>query len=200
MAVLRDSNGNGCRGMDKNKESCKGISEQGELQGDQLENLCNIDSNPKCSRWFENKQPTPEREFDFEGVRGEVPHTIKNGCSKIGELESKQQKPGFKIISSISKSEFSNTNCKRLERTLSQKERGRSARFSGGMEDKWGGKFESIWQVEPSMGRLVDGATDWVDKLRILGNGVVPQQAAYAFQILGERLACGIVEKRTPND
>ena len=66
--------------------------------------------------------------------------------------------------------------------------------------DKWGGRFGSMWEVEPSMGRLVDGTSDWVDKLRILGNGVVPQQAAYAFQILGERLAAGMVEKRTPKD
>jgi hypothetical protein len=50
------------------------------------------------------------------------------------------------------------------------------------------------------MGRLVDGVTDWVDKLRLLGNGVVPHQAAYALQILGERLACGVVENRTPKD
>jgi len=63
-----------------------------------------------------------------------------------------------------------------------------------------GGEFERCWEVEPSMGRLVDGSSDWVDKLRLLGNGVVPQQAAYAFQILGERLAAGIVEKRTPKD
>jgi DNA (cytosine-5)-methyltransferase 1 len=64
--------------------------------------------------------------------------------------------------------------------------------------DRWGGKFDSWWEVEPGMGRLVDGATDWVDKLRILGNGVVPQQAAHSLQILGGRLAWGIVAKREP--
>jgi DNA (cytosine-5)-methyltransferase 1 len=62
----------------------------------------------------------------------------------------------------------------------------------------YGRQFEEIWKVEPGMGRLVDGAADWVDRIRILGNGVVPQQAAYALQILGERLAWGIVENRTP--
>lgn len=66
--------------------------------------------------------------------------------------------------------------------------------------DKWQGMFRSWWEVEPSMGRLVNGASDWVDKLRLLGNGVVPQQAAYALQILGSRLACGVVENRTPKD
>lgn len=54
--------------------------------------------------------------------------------------------------------------------------------------DKWGGRFESCWTVEPSMGRLVDGAPDWVDKLRLLGNGVVPQQAHMALEILTNRL------------
>ena len=67
-----------------------------------------------------------------------------------------------------------------------------------GCLDRWGGRFDSWWEVEPGMGRLVDGATDWVDKLRILGNGVVPQQAAHSLQILGGRLACGIVAKREP--
>jgi DNA (cytosine-5)-methyltransferase 1 len=65
-------------------------------------------------------------------------------------------------------------------------------------KDKWGGRFDSWWEVEPSMGRLVDGASDWVDKLRILGNGVVPQQAYSGLQILGARLACGIVANREP--
>ena len=49
-------------------------------------------------------------------------------------------------------------------------------------------KFTDHWEIEPSMGRLVDGASDWVDKLRILGNGVVPQQAEYALRLLLKNL------------
>lgn len=82
---------------------------------------------------------------------------------------------------------------------------GKAQEFESGKRDidqvdKWGGRFSSMWETEPSLGRLVDGASHWVDKLRLLGNGVVPQQAAYALQILGERLAWGIVENRTPKD
>lgn len=69
-----------------------------------------------------------------------------------------------------------------------------SCRFS----DKWEGRFHSMWETEPGLGRLVDGASDWMDKLRILGNGVVPQQAYSALQILGGRLACGIVANLEP--
>ena len=55
-------------------------------------------------------------------------------------------------------------------------------------DDKWDRGFGDWWEVEPSMGRLVDGASDWVDKLRLLGNGVVPQQAHYALTILTSTL------------
>lgn len=41
-----------------------------------------------------------------------------------------------------------------------------------------------IWKTEPEMGRLVDGLPLRVDKLRALGNAVVPQQAKEAFKIL----------------
>ena len=44
------------------------------------------------------------------------------------------------------------------------------------------------WETEPGMGRVVDGVAHWVDRLRGLGNGVVPQQAAYAFDILSTAL------------
>ncbi len=38
------------------------------------------------------------------------------------------------------------------------------------------------WETEPGMGRVVDGLAYRVDRLRLTGNGVVPQQAAVAWQ------------------
>lgn len=39
-------------------------------------------------------------------------------------------------------------------------------------------------QVEPRLGRAVNGPSGRVDRLRLLGNGIVPQQAAKAFKYL----------------
>ena len=43
------------------------------------------------------------------------------------------------------------------------------------------------WSFEPDIRRVVDGCRDRVDRIRLLGNGVVPHQAAKAWQILNER-------------
>lgn len=44
------------------------------------------------------------------------------------------------------------------------------------------------WAVEPAVGRVANGTSDRIDRLRILGNGVVPQTAALAWQVLSEKL------------
>jgi DNA (cytosine-5)-methyltransferase 1 len=44
------------------------------------------------------------------------------------------------------------------------------------------------WPTEPRLGRVVDGCADRVDRIRLLGNGVVPQTAAKAWTVLSERL------------
>lgn len=54
---------------------------------------------------------------------------------------------------------------------------------------------EEWWKVEPRVGRMVDGVAYWVDRLRGCGNGVVPQQAAYAFDILSTALFNNMEEK-----
>jgi site-specific DNA-cytosine methylase len=42
------------------------------------------------------------------------------------------------------------------------------------------------WDAEPKLGRVVDGCPDRVDRIRLLGNGVVPQTAAKAWITLNE--------------
>ena len=45
-------------------------------------------------------------------------------------------------------------------------------------------RIEPWWKVEPRVGRMVDGVAHWSHRIRGCGNGVVPQQAEYAFKIL----------------
>ena len=47
----------------------------------------------------------------------------------------------------------------------------------------------SWWAAEPPVGRVVVGSADRVDRLRSLGNGVVPLVCAHAFRTLAARLA-----------
>ena len=47
---------------------------------------------------------------------------------------------------------------------------------------------QANWETEPRVGRVVDGCADRVDRIRLLGNGVVPQTAAKAWQVLSSRL------------
>jgi DNA (cytosine-5)-methyltransferase 1 len=45
------------------------------------------------------------------------------------------------------------------------------------------------WATEPNVGRVVNGAPFRVDRLRLLGNGVVPDTAAKAWIVLNDQLA-----------
>jgi DNA (cytosine-5)-methyltransferase 1 len=47
--------------------------------------------------------------------------------------------------------------------------------------------YRSWWEVEPALGRVVDGMADRVDRLKAIGNGQVPLCAATAWRILTER-------------
>ena len=48
------------------------------------------------------------------------------------------------------------------------------------------GRRSSWWEAEPAVGRVVDGMADRTHRIKALGNGQVPLQAATAFTILWE--------------
>ena len=51
------------------------------------------------------------------------------------------------------------------------------------------GREQTRWDAEPNVGRVVDGCANRVDRIRLLGNGVVPQTAAKAWRVLNDELS-----------
>ena len=71
-----------------------------------------------------------------------------------------------------------------ITRNISGKESEPDDQFAPGCNSAQIGK----WPPEPSVGRVVDGCADRVDRIRMLGNGVVPQTAALAWVTLEKQL------------
>jgi DNA (cytosine-5)-methyltransferase 1 len=84
-----------------------------------------------------------------------------------------------------------NTNSKGAERLRDKSQQGQILQRQINQKGFKFGEAAGWWKVEPRMGRVVDGVADWVHRMRACGNGVVPQQAAYAYSILMER--CGFM-------
>ena len=85
---------------------------------------------------------------------------------------------------------ITNSNSERTERHRNKSQSGQILQRHINDESIKPRRLEDWWKVEPPMGRMVDGVAHWVHRIRGCGNGVVPQQAAYAYRILMERLLC----------
>ena len=77
---------------------------------------------------------------------------------------------------------------KNFEREGSEGITERSKQDLRSKSDRPSGARVGIWPAEPRLGRVVDGCPNRVDRLRLLGNGVVPQTAAKAWMVLSHQL------------
>ena len=103
------------------------------------------------------------------------------GCGSI-------QEPEVRNDSGRSSKELANTESLRVQGLWSSGEQEpRSPEkeilpVSGGER-----RIDASWPTEPSVGRVVNGCPDRVDRIRLLGNAVVPKTAAKAWITLSNR-------------
>ena len=110
-------------------------------------------------------------------------------------LERRKDKGQTRDFIGCGGEKISNTNSEGTKRHRNKSQEGQVfKRHTHQKGFKLGGS-SNWWQVEPRVGRVVDGVADWVHRMRACGNGVVPQQAAYAYSILMER--CGFMVSKS---
>jgi len=83
---------------------------------------------------------------------------------------------------------------KRLQRS------GELLRLGGDTQEDFRRGLSSNWATEPDVGRVAHGIPARVDRLRGLGNAVVPQVAEFVGKMVLQRLGSGKSEILTPGD
>ncbi len=159
-------------------------------------------SNPNRERWDKNKPNLWSGQFNVEGGGEKIRNSNGNGLQKYPIEEScqgifsqgKLARNRPKNFGPVDSPKISNSNSKRTERSRNKSQQGQILQRHINEEGFKFAQLGSWWEVEPRMGRMVDGVADWVHRMRACGNGVVPQQAAYAYSILMER--CGFKVSR----
>ena len=124
--------------------------------------------------------------------RGQLSHGVSE---RPVEIEA-QQRPQQPLVRSKIKgcsgnsreNELAHTNSPRSETWIPRSERPNQKGNAGITDDRCGesrrGEIGMHWPSEPRILRVVDGCADRVDRIRLLGNGVVPATAAKAWRVL----------------
>ena len=126
------------------------------------------------------------RERVFLVAYTDSPQSVKDARDLGEELKvSKVNRENIStVVSGGSSEDVADTNTKRLQRMVKKSQTGaRQIQQIGfcSRTSRWKG-----WDVEPNVGRVADGVPRRVDRLRALGNGVVPQVAYKVARMIYE--------------
>lgn len=107
-------------------------------------------------------------------------HAKQQGLERQRAKEGKAKKSKPRCGSSLADSYCP----RRLRENPPQSDKRRSNSIPSGASDIEGWQTKSWWKIEPNVGRVVDGTPFRVDRVKALGNGVVPLQVKKGFEIL----------------
>ena len=176
-----------------NEEDARG-SQKGEIQAKQFEGASGRGDHEtmaytKCLGWeqrteiqgeFDREEPSDQLDFSSEGRRrsrasSHVANTNGGGLQGIEETRDTEEiwKDSNELFTGHGgKSNVANTNSQRTSRRISRNENAKDVRQSSRIRED-----EGIWFSEPNVGRVAHGIPKRVDRLKGLGNAIVPQIA-----------------------
>lgn len=177
---------------DANGDNLRQQSGRGRRQDRQSEALTRVDGEAQpLVNSNDAGQPSNERQ-------GQARDNARWSGTGMANSDSERQsgrspRNGWQAWSGVERSsatELADASGERLERHTRNGDPSRESKQTrsiaeSGVCEKLGSE---IWDVEPQLGRVADGIADRVDRLRLLGNGVVPQQAAKAWTVLSEQI------------
>tara|TARA_R100001198_G_scaffold62601_1_gene36560 strand:+ start:236 stop:1309 length:1074 start_codon:yes stop_codon:yes gene_type:complete len=164
----------------------------------------NSGSEAREQELLQREQEGREVECQTQGCSGEHAQLVntKSECSGLHETQSEGWHTTSTTSQGIHPYELGNTNCERLQR-LTERQNGEG--HDPWQTSKWmvtkspsrPNEQQYKWEAprvitkgvsESKLGGTDDGFANRVDRLRLLGNGVVPNTAAKAFVTLSKRI------------
>lgn len=161
----------------------------------QVNGACRVDRQDGIQQWQESASwigelraamPDASSLLGTEKQRGEQDGDSQR-ASEVANSQGTVPRNGLRDEDvADSDSERSQARVKRGDQRVS---RGRQAHDSTTVEGRRDRAERSWWSVEPDVGRVAHGVASRVDRLRGIGNGQVPLQAALAWVLLGGPVA-----------
>jgi len=146
---------------------------------------------------FESSSPYPSNDFYANNVfilaDSNNPRDRTSQCSNKQQRSTsvkKWKKQSFNRPSGCGENDTHTNNIQRKKRIQEQISQQRNLQ---GKPGRMGERLGRQWAVEPNVGRVANGVPRRMDRLRCLGNAVVPQVAQVVGQILWE-VHCGQYE------
>ena len=196
--AMADTNG------DRHREDTRRDREEKEIQSEHREKICRGLPDGTSEELVNTESELRQHETEQKG-RDSIGAASQGGCEELGDTSNKRCEQKFNVGDKQQAEWTDEVSSESLVYTNTERLQGLSERQEWNSDDPWAtsqwmGTFPARpnqdqyeWEEprvlekglpQSELGGAVDGATDRVDRLRLLGNGVVPYTAAKAFTTL----------------